>query len=266
MTAFPRRTGRKYPRSPLVTAADVKPTARPPGSSHHRRFSPGTLWLTFCFAVSAPTYNNRPQRHEAGHHATHGRNLKPPLSLRFPRREICRRARNFRQPLRLEAKTIGPLEDPPGPPRHLGAIAPPTAASALAGISSPGAKDLKHGAGACVWACYTPTGRPRRFGIRKNTPQEKPSRKLKYCIGDTSTTWHPRAKDGHPAPFNSRTSKSANEDNLRWRDRGNLRRPAYMAFYGDAIKAKYPQILVICVRPRGLGPTRTPDVQDEHYY
>ena len=84
--------------------------------------------------------------------------------------------------------------------------------------------------------------------------------------GDTNTTWGARrAGDGHPAPFPLRYVEIGNEDYFD-RQKGSYD-ARFTAFY-DAIKAKYPNLLLI--NSAGFSAnaltTRTPDVDDDHYY
>jgi len=82
---------------------------------------------------------------------------------------------------------------------------------------------------------------------------------IEYCTGDASTKWGAeRAKDGHPQPFDIKYIEVGNEDFFD--SAGYDKR--FAQFY-DAIKAKYPNLLLIATVP---VKSRTPDVVDDHYY
>ena len=86
---------------------------------------------------------------------------------------------------------------------------------------------------------------------------------ISYCNGPTNTTWGAqRAANGHPAPFNLNTWKSA------MRTAAAITMPATRLFY-DAIKSNYPAIHLIAAGGNWSGgpPTSRPvEIQDEHYY
>ena len=80
---------------------------------------------------------------------------------------------------------------------------------------------------------------------------------IEYICGDTSTTYGAlRAADGHPAPFRLRYVEIGNEN---WGPEYHCR---YRRFY-DAIKAKYPDLILIADQPVPDAPM---DMVDDHYY
>jgi alpha-L-arabinofuranosidase len=236
----------------LITAADAKPTA-------NARFvisatSPGTLWFNLV-SLFPPTYKNRPN------------GMRPdimqllaemkPAFLRFP-------GGNYVEGGSIETrydwkKTIGPLEDRPGHPGTWG-----YRSSDGVGLLEflTWCEDLNMEPVLAVWACYALNGQSTPESEYAKYAQEA-LEEIEYCIGDASTTWGARrARDGHPAPFKLRYVEIGNEDNLGQGPKTYDAR--FTAFY-DAIKAKFPQIQVIA-SARNIARTRTPDVQDEHYY
>ena len=83
---------------------------------------------------------------------------------------------------------------------------------------------------------------------------------IEYVIGSTNTVWGAqRALDGHPEPFPLHYVEVGNED---WFDRSGSYDGRFAQIY-DAIKAKYPQLMIIAT---AKVKTRVPDVMDEHYY
>jgi alpha-N-arabinofuranosidase len=236
----------------LTSAADVKPTA-------NTRFvitatSPGTIWLNLV-SLFPPTYKNRPN------------GMRPdimqlladmkPAFLRFPGGNYVEGS-SFQTRYDWK-KTIGPLEDRPGHP------------GTWSYRSSDGVglleflnwcEDLNMEPVLAVWACYTLNSQSTPESDYAKYAQEAVE-EIEYCIGDVTTTWGARrAKDGHPAPFKLRYVEIGNEDNL---GQGRRTYDARFTVFYDAIKAKYPQIQVIA-SARDIARTRTPDVQDEHYY
>jgi alpha-L-arabinofuranosidase len=84
---------------------------------------------------------------------------------------------------------------------------------------------------------------------------------IDYAVGPASSKWGAvRAQDGHPAPFRIKYVEIGNEDFF---DKPEVYNYRFSKFY-DAIRAKYPQLLIIATRRDVKG--RTPDVVDEHYY
>ena len=96
---------------------------------------------------------------------------------------------------------------------------------------------------------------------------------IEYVIGDVNTEWGARrAQDGHPAPFPLKYVEVGNEDFF---DRSGSYAERYTMFY-EAIKAKYPQLEVICTeypnkmkrlaREWNVEDRMHLDIIDEHYY
>ena len=80
---------------------------------------------------------------------------------------------------------------------------------------------------------------------------------IEYANGPTNTVWGGwRARNGHPAPFHLKYLEIGNENGG----------PAYQeryALFHDAIKARYPEIILIANVPTE---TRQAEIVDEHYY
>ena len=80
---------------------------------------------------------------------------------------------------------------------------------------------------------------------------------IEYANGPTNTVWGgQRARNGHPAPFHLKYMEIGNENGG----------PAYQeryALFHDAIKARYPEMMLVADEPTRLRPA---DVVDEHYY
>jgi alpha-L-arabinofuranosidase len=84
---------------------------------------------------------------------------------------------------------------------------------------------------------------------------------IEYITGPINSVWgHRRAEDGHPAPFPLKYVEIGNEDFF---DKQSVYDARFAKFY-DAIKSKYPHLLIIATR-KDLT-SRVPDVVDEHYY
>jgi alpha-L-arabinofuranosidase len=89
---------------------------------------------------------------------------------------------------------------------------------------------------------------------------------IEYITGDVSTTWGARrARDGHKAPFKLRYVEIGNED---WLNNGSRDYAGRFTLFYDAIKAKYPNLMVIStMRSRDrYNHGRTPDLLDDHFY
>ena len=87
---------------------------------------------------------------------------------------------------------------------------------------------------------------------------------IEYVTGDASTKWGAqRAKDGHPAPFHLTYVEIGNEDNLGG---GAATYDARFTVFYDAIKAKYPKLLLISSAGTTRLTGRKADLQDEHHY
>ena len=80
---------------------------------------------------------------------------------------------------------------------------------------------------------------------------------IEYANGPADSRWGSlRAKAGHPAPFNLKRMEIGNENG------GPVYEDHYRQFH-DAIKAKYPEMILVANTPVS---TRPMDVLDEHYY
>ncbi len=80
---------------------------------------------------------------------------------------------------------------------------------------------------------------------------------IEYANGPVDSPWGSlRAKAGHPAPFNLRQIEIGNENG------GPVYEDHYRQFH-DAIKAKYPEMVLVANTPVKSCPM---DVLDEHYY
>ena len=83
---------------------------------------------------------------------------------------------------------------------------------------------------------------------------------IEYVTGDASTKWGAqRARDGHSKPFTLHYVEVGNEDQF---DRSRTYDGRFTQFF-DAIKQKYPQLLVIAT---ATVSNRVPDIIDEHFY
>ena len=83
---------------------------------------------------------------------------------------------------------------------------------------------------------------------------------IEYATGGPDTRWGAmRARNGHPDPFPLNYVEIGNEDYF---DKTGSYDGRFAQFY-DAIKAKYPRLRLIAT---AKVTTRTPDVQDDHYY
>ena len=93
---------------------------------------------------------------------------------------------------------------------------------------------------------------------------------IEYVIGGPDTKWGAeRARNGHPRPFPLTYVEVGNEDGF---DKSGSYNGRFAQFY-DAIKAKYPRLLLIATAggkdPLGRREPvnlRQPDAFDEHYY
>jgi len=113
-----------------------------------------------------------------------------------------------------------------------------------------------------VYAGYSLRGGARFAPGAELEPYVKEAlEEIEYVTGDSGTTWGARrAKDGHSAPFPLQYVEVGNEDNA---DRQVGSYEGRFAQFFDAIKAKYPHLLVIATTP---VTTRAADVIDEHHY
>ena len=80
---------------------------------------------------------------------------------------------------------------------------------------------------------------------------------IEYANGPADSHWGSlRAKAGHPGPFNLKYMEIGNENG------GPVYEDHYRQFY-DAIKAKYPEMVLVANTPVRVRPM---DILDEHYY
>lgn len=99
---------------------------------------------------------------------------------------------------------------------------------------------------------------------QENVPMDKMSEwvqdaldAIEYANGPANSKWGSlRAKAGHPEPFHLRYIEIGNENT------GPAYQERYPLFY-DAIKSRYPQMIVIANCPTTKRPA---DIVDEHYY
>jgi alpha-L-arabinofuranosidase len=102
---------------------------------------------------------------------------------------------------------------------------------------------------------------------RENVPMDKMPEfvqdaldAIEYANGPASSLWGSvRAKNGHPAPFKMKYLEIGNENGG----------PAYherYALFHDAIKAKYPEMILIANVWGGQPKNRPVAIVDEHYY
>ena len=201
------------------------------------------------------------QRIPQGHHGAARRPQArvPPL----PRRQLPRR-QHLRHPLQLEDHRSARLKSGPAISTTHGDTGPPTAWACL-NIST-GAKTSAWSPVLAVFDGYALRGERAKPGPELDPFIQEALEEIEYVSGDTSTTWGARrAKDGHPAPFKLRYVEIGNEDFFD-REKGSYD-IRFTAFH-DAIKAKYPNLLLIDSggTSAALLTTRTPDVNDDHYY
>ncbi len=84
---------------------------------------------------------------------------------------------------------------------------------------------------------------------------------IEYATGGPETVWGAkRVADGHPAAFPLKYIEIGNEDFFDNLETYNAR---FARFY-DAIRAKYPQLMIIATRDDVSS--RVPDIIDDHYY
>jgi alpha-L-arabinofuranosidase len=80
---------------------------------------------------------------------------------------------------------------------------------------------------------------------------------IEYANGPIDSPWGAlRAANGHPEPFNLKYMEIGNENG------GSAYQERYALFY-DAIKARYPQMMLVADQATSLRPA---DLVDEHYY
>jgi alpha-L-arabinofuranosidase len=217
--------------------------------------SPGTAWFSLV-SLFPPTYNNRPN----GNRIDIMQLLADlgPKFLRFP-------GGNYLEGNTIATRfnwknTLGDISLRPG---HMD--------DAWRYRSSDGmglleylewCEDLHMSPLLAVYAGYSLMGEKVAAGQDLQPYVQDALDEIEYVTGDTSTTWGAqRAKDGHPEPFKLTYVEIGNEDNL---ERGTKTYEDRFAQIYDAIKAKYPNLLLIC--SGGRVKSRTPDAFDDHFY
>jgi alpha-N-arabinofuranosidase len=233
----------------------LKTGALPPSSNNHLVVSvshTGTLWLNLV-SLFPPTYHDRVN----GNRIDLMEKLAAmhPQFLRFPGGNYLEGdhiADRFQW-----KKTIGPLVDRPTHP------------SPWMYHSSDGmglleflgwCEDLKMNPVLAVYAGYSLQGEHVNPGADLEPYVQDALDEIEYVTGGPDTKWGAeRVKDGHPAPFNLTYVEIGNED---WFDKSGSYDERYAQFY-KAIKAKYPDLLLIATAPIK---NMKPDVLDEHFY
>lgn len=213
---------------------------------------PGTIWLNLV-SLFPPTFNDRPNGNRIDLMEMLG-GMKPSF-LRLP-------GGNYLEgdtiPTRFDwKKTIGGLEQRPGHQCPWG-----YRSSDGLGLLEylEWCEDLKMEPLLAVYAGYSLRGAHVEPGPELEPYVQDALDEIEYVTGDEHTKWGAeRIKDGHRAPFKLTYVEIGNEDNF---DRSHTYDGRYAQFY-DAIKAKYPQLQLIATM---LVHSRTPDVQDDHYY
>ena len=229
--------------------------------------TPGTLWLQHV-SLFPPTYKGRANGNRVD--LMEMMAAMKPRFLRLPGGNYLE-GNAFNQRFNWK-ETIGPVERRPGHPSPWGYWS--TDGLGLLEFAE-WCEDLDMEPLLGVFAGYT----LGRGGVIAAGPRLEPYvrealEEIEYLIGDPATsTWGARrAADGHPKPFKMTYVEVGNED---WFDRSGPDRNGthdgrFAQFY-DAIKKKYPQLMVISScgyeQPKSLWVTsRTPDLVDEHYY
>ena len=233
----------------------LKTGALSPSSNNHLVVSvshTGTLWLNLV-SLFPPTYHDRVN----GNRIDLMEKLAAmhPQFLRFPGGNYLEGdhiADRFQW-----KKTIGPLVDRPTHP------------SPWMYHSSDGmglleflgwCEDLKMNPVLAVYAGYSLQGEHVNPGADLDPYVQDALDEIEYVTGGPDTKWGAeRVKDGHPAPFNLTYVEIGNED---WFDKSGSYDERYAQFY-KAIKAKYPDLLLIATAPIK---NMKPDVLDEHFY
>ena len=213
---------------------------------------PATLWLQLV-SLFPPTYHGRPN----GNRIDIMEKLAAmhPTFLRFP-------GGNYLEGDRIATrfdwkKMIGPLVDRPTHPTTWSYHS--TDGMGLLEFLE-WCEDLHMQPLLGIYAGYSLGGQVVKPGPDLDPYVQEALEEIEYVTGGTDTKWGAvRARDGHPAPFTLRYVEVGNEDNF---DRAGTYDGRYAQFY-KAIKAKYPNLLVIATMPvKGM----TPDVVDDHYY
>lgn len=210
-----------------------------------RAVRPGTVWLSFV-SLFPPTYHNRPNGNRID--LMDKLAAMQPAFLRFP-------GGNYVDPGHYEWKiTRGPVDQRPG---HPGAWS--YRASDGLGLLEffEWCEDLNMEPLLAVT-----DGRGWLPGDGDVTPLVQDALdEIEYATGSAATQWGAkRIADGHAAPFKVRYVEIGNEDFFDKREVYDAR---FARFY-DAIKAKYPALLLIATR--GDVTSRRPDVVDDHIY
>ena len=220
---------------------------------------PGTVWLGFV-SLFPPTYRNRANGFRQDIMQLLA-DMKPEF-LRFP-------GGNYLEGNTFDTRfnwknNIGPIEERPG---HMDDAWGYWSSDGMGLLEYLGwCEDLSMEPVLAVFAGYSLRGQKVKAGPELDVFIKEALEEIEYVTGDSSTTWGARrAKDGHPAPFKLRYVEIGNEDFFD-REKGSYD-ARFTAFY-DAIKAKYPNLLLI--NSAGFSAnaltTRTPDVDDDHYY
>ena len=220
---------------------------------------PGTVWLGFV-SLFPPTYKNRTNGFRQDIMELLAA-MKPEF-LRFPGGNYLE-GNTFATRFNWK-KTIGPMEERPG---HMNDAWGYWSSDGMGLLEYLGwCEDLNMEPVVGVFAGYSLRGEKVKPGPELDVFIQEALEEIEYVSGDVNTIWGARrAKDGHPAPFKLRYVEVGNED-FADREKGSYD-ARFTAFY-DAIKAKYPNLLVIesAGYSAGLVTTRTPDVYDDHYY
>jgi len=220
---------------------------------------PGTIWFGFV-SLFPPTYKNRVNGFRPDIMELLAA-IKPQF-LRFP-------GGNYLEGNTFDTRfnwknTIGPIEERPG---HMDDAWGYWSSDGMGLLEYLGwCEDLNMEPVLAVFAGYSLRGQRVRSGPELDVFVTEALEEIEYVTGDTNTTWGARrARDGHPAPFHLRYVEIGNEDYFD-REKGSY--DARLTAFYDAIKAKYPNLLLI--NSAGFSAnaltTRTPDVDDDHYY
>ncbi len=243
----------------MKTGGDVAPTAN--NQIVVSVDKPGTVWLQL-LSLFPPTYKNRVNGDRVD--LSEMMAAMHPQFLRFP-------GGNYLEGDHINErfdwkKTIGPLVDRPGhrsPWKY-------QSSDGLGLLEFLGwCEDLNMQPVLAVYAGYSLQQEHVNPGVDLEPYVQDALDEIEYVTGDVSTKWGAeRAKDGHPAPFALKYVEIGNED---WFDRSHSYDARYTQFY-KAIKAKYPQLLLISTADTGQKArgnevkSVTPDLIDDHYY
>ena len=214
--------------------------------------TPGTVWMTMV-SLFPPTYKNRVNGNRvdlmeilSGLH---------PAFLRFP-------GGNYLEGDHINEryewkKTIGPLVDRPTHPS-------PWNYHSSDGLGllefMEWCEDLHMNLVLAVYGGYSMQQEHVEPGPALEPYVQDALDEIEYATGGTDTKWGAeRAKDGHPAPFKLAYVEVGNED---WFDKSGSYDGRFKQFH-DAIKAKYPDQLLIATAP---VKSVKPDVLDDHFY